>query len=146
MSRFQSRADVGKLPIVDNDVMWNYALNDFEASGHDGQKSLVGDELDLKNLAQLLKMDTIGVSKLDIIPTFFSNAMNSHMLCELGVLPNSITNVGVVGSMPTLLNTLNPMPNNFGTLIVEFKLGLVKFQTLTKAWGSGFHYSSSKPW
>jgi hypothetical protein len=35
----------------------------------------------------------------------------------------------VVGLMPTLLNTLNPMPNNFGTLIVEFKLGLVKFQT-----------------
>ncbi len=45
------------------------------------------------------------------------------------VLPNSRANVGVVGLMPTLLNTLNPMPNNFGTLIVEFKLGLVKFQT-----------------
>jgi hypothetical protein len=56
MSRLQSRADVGKLPIVDNDVMKNYALNDFEASGHDGQKSLVGDELNLKNVAQLLKM------------------------------------------------------------------------------------------
>jgi hypothetical protein len=30
MSRLQSRADVGKLPIVDNDVMKNYALNDLK--------------------------------------------------------------------------------------------------------------------
>jgi hypothetical protein len=43
MSRVQLRANAGKLPIVDDDVVWNYALDDFEVS-HDGQDSSIGDE------------------------------------------------------------------------------------------------------
>jgi hypothetical protein len=115
MSKVQLKVDVGKFPIVDDDVVWNYALDDYEIGGHDGQESSVGDELDLEDATQLLKMDTTSVSKLDITLAFVSNVMASCRLCELVVLPNFVTNVGVVGSMPTLLNTLNPMPNNFGT-------------------------------
>jgi hypothetical protein len=76
MSRVQSRANASKLPIVDNDVMWNHAINDFEASGHDGQESLVGDESNLEDVAQLLKMYTC-VYEPNITFAFFSNAMNS---------------------------------------------------------------------
>jgi hypothetical protein len=118
MSRVQSRADVDELPIVDDDIVWNYALDDFEVGGHNGQESLVGDESNPENVAQLLKMDTIGVSKPDITLAFVSNAMALRKLCELVVLLNSVANVGVVGSMPTSLNTLTPMPNNFGTLTI----------------------------
>jgi hypothetical protein len=57
MSRVQSKVDANKLPIVD-DVVWNYALDDFEVGGHDGQEFLVGDELNLEDATQLLKMDT----------------------------------------------------------------------------------------
>jgi hypothetical protein len=42
MSRVQSRVDASKLPIVDNDVVWNYTLNDFEVGGHDEQESSIG--------------------------------------------------------------------------------------------------------
>jgi hypothetical protein len=110
MSGVQLRVDAGKLAIVDDDVVWNYALDDLEVGGHDGQKSLVGDESNLKNAAQLLKMDTMGVSKPNITLAFISNGMTYYMSCKLVVLPDSVTNVRVVGSMPTLLNTLNPCP------------------------------------
>jgi hypothetical protein len=107
MSRVQLRADAGKLPIVDNDVVWNYALNDFEAGGHDGQESSIGDQSNPEDVAQLLKMHTTCVFKPNITPTFVSNAMNFHRSCELSVLHDFVTNVGAVDSMPTLLNTLN---------------------------------------
>jgi hypothetical protein len=37
--------------------------------------------------------------------------------------------------MPTLLNTLNPMPNNFGTLTIGIQVGFGRIPNLNRGLG-----------
>jgi len=83
----------------DIDHMWNVALDNYEDEGNDGQKSLVGDESDHKRWLFPYTLKKLGVSKPNIILTFFfwNNYNVSRAIFDLGVMLEFVTNARMHG-------------------------------------------------
>jgi hypothetical protein len=139
LKKIMSKVVVGKMQLkVDVDVLWNFALDDYEAKGNDGNESSVGDELNLE-------VPTIAVQKQRLTypfsitkllsasqPNVAPSIVSMPLILQAGAsevvaMFNSNSNSRVPSQMPTLAGNIEPSNLQGKFCVLPMQVGLNGF-------------------